>query len=358
MTKQQIKSSARRGLAWIYRASRHSLKHLKGKALILAYHRVLSEKELAGDYFIQPGMYVRNDVFEQQMRYLTEHFQVVSLMELLNHWAHGTWDHDKRYCVITFDDGWRDNYIYAYPILRKYNIPATIFLPTDFIGTKQWFWPDKMGYLLMHSCGNGSGPRAANTAEGLLDRYPWGRSVIEQARSGKIDSAIEMCKEFPEETIYAFIDEMSRTMEVEFPDEHLLLNWQEAREMSQQGISFASHSCTHKILSKLSPEEIRNEMERSFRTLGENEINYIPVFAYPNGTYNEEIIKHAKAAGYRAAVSMAFGFEGGSPKCLFQLRRVGIHNDISATIPLFVFHVSGLRQSLISALSIVLHGSR
>jgi hypothetical protein len=168
MTKQQIKSSVRRGMAWIYHSSRHSLRHLKGKVSILAYHRVLSEKALGRDYFIQPGMYVRNDVFEKQMQFLTENFQIISLMELLNHWAEGTWDHGKRYCVITLDDGWLDNYVYAYPILRKYQIPATIFLPTALIGTNQWLWPDKMGYLLTHYSGNGGRRMAMGSANAFL----------------------------------------------------------------------------------------------------------------------------------------------------------------------------------------------
>jgi peptidoglycan/xylan/chitin deacetylase (PgdA/CDA1 family) len=345
MIKQQIKSSARLGLAWIYRASRHSLKHLKGKALILAYHRVLSEKELAGDYFIQPGMYVRNDVFEKQMRFLTEHFQVVSLAELLDHWAHGTWEHDKRYCIITFDDGWLDNYVHAYPILRKYHIPATIFLPTGFIGTNRWFWQDKIGYLLSHY--HRSGGR--QSAKLSLDGYPWARGLIGETGNGNIDSAIERCKKLPEEEIDRFIDEMSRTMNLKCPDERLFLNWREVEEMSQHGISFGSHSCTHEILLKLSAEKIRNEIEQSLHAVREKKVNYIPVFAYPNGDYNQEIIEHLKAAGYRAAVSTVFGFEGRSPKDRFCLKRVGIHNDISATIPLFNFHISGLNRLLSSA---------
>lgn len=340
MIKQQIKSFARQSLAWICHASRYSLTHLKGKALILAYHRVLSEKELVGDYFIQPGMYVRNDVFEKQMEFLTKHFQIVSLLQLLNDWTEGTWDHGKRYCVITFDDGWLDNYLYAYPILRKYQIPATIFLPTAFVGTNRWFWPDKLGYLFKHY-NNGAGRRAAENGNGILNRYGWAKGIIAEAKSGNIDAAIERCKEPPEEAVYEFIDEMSRTMHLKFPDDRLLIDWREVEEMSQHGISFGSHSCTHKILPKLSLEQIQNEMERSLRTLREKKVNYIPVFAYPNGDYNQEIIEHLKAASYRAAVSTVFGFEGPSSENIFALRRIGIHHDISATLPLFSFHIAG-----------------
>jgi peptidoglycan/xylan/chitin deacetylase (PgdA/CDA1 family) len=343
MIKQQIKSSARRGMAWIYHGSHHSLKHLKGKVLILAYHRVLSEKELGRDYFIQPGMFVRNDVFEKQMQFLTENFQIISLMELLDHWAEGTWDHGKRYCVITFDDGWIDNYVYAYPILQKYQIPATIFLPTAFIGTNQWFWPDKVGYLLRQY--RRSDVRwTMDSANSFLDEYPWARGVIAKAKSGNIDSAIEMCKEPPEKAVYEFIDEMSRRMHLEFPNDRLLINWQEVEDMSQHGISFGSHSCTHKILPKLPPEEIKDELDQSLRTLREKSVNYVPVFAYPNGDCDEKTIGQVKAVGYRAAVTMMSGCEASSPKSLFRLKRIAIHNDISATIPLFAFHISGLTQ--------------
>lgn len=139
-------------------------------------------------------------------------------------------------------------------------------------------------------------------------------------------------------------------MDLKIPDDRLLIDWREVEEMSRHAVSFGSHSCTHTILTKLSAEKIWNEMEYSLDTLKEKSVDYVPVFAYPNGTYNEQIIGHVKAAGYRAAVAMVFGFEGGSPKCLFQLKRLGIHNDISAAIPLFTFHISGLVQLLSPAL--------
>src|SRR3569832_2316711 len=118
--KNYIKSKVRQTMSWGYFLSKQILPHLQGKVLILAYHRVLSEKELKKD-FVQPGMYVRNDIFEKQMQFLRNYFEVIPFAELLQLWNENLLDQKKRYCVITFDDGWLDNYTYAYPILKRYH---------------------------------------------------------------------------------------------------------------------------------------------------------------------------------------------------------------------------------------------
>ena len=82
----------------------------------------------------------------------------------------------------------------------------------------------------------------------------------------------------------------------------------------------------------------------SFRALREKEINHSPVFCYPNGNRNREIERQVKEAGYRAAVGVSAGFEGRMPGDMFGLRRINIHNDISSTTPLFLWHISGMNS--------------
>lgn len=331
----QIKSTIRNVAAEAYYTSGQFLTRLQGKVLILTYHRVLSKREI-DHHFIQPGIYVQDDVFERQMEFLKEHFSILSFSELLNLWSKKVFEKDRRYAVITFDDGWKDNFIYAFPILKKYSIPATIFLPTALIGTGQWFWPDKIGYIMRHH----------DITPFLYQRYPWMKRLKGKGYVEKIDSTIEICKDLSEEEIHDFILQISKDLNLIFPGDRMLVNWEEIEEMSQNGISFGSHSCTHRILTKLPAGDSQKEIEDSFRTLQERIINSIPVFCYPNGNYNREMIKLVKAAGYQAAVSTRFGFEGGSPEDLFCLKRISIHNDITATIPLFAFHISGMNHIL------------
>jgi len=339
----KIKSTLRQFAAEAYYTSKHFLKRLRGKVLILTYHRVLPGKE-RNQQFIQPGMYVQNNVFEKQMLFLEKYFSILSFAELLDLWNKETLRKDQRYCVITFDDGWLDNYIYAYPILREHNIPATIFLPVVFIGTNQWFWPDKIGYIL-RQCDFDSLTMVNKEFITLLRRrYPWMKQLNGVRHNEEIDLLINICKRQPEEEIHDFIMQMTKNFNLDFPDERVLINWDEVEEMSQHGIAFGSHSSTHKILTKLPAKESQKEIEESLYILRQKNINYIPIFCYPNGNYNQEIIRQVKAADYQAAVSTRFGFEDGLPQDLFSLKRISIHNDITATIPLFAFHISGLNH--------------
>jgi peptidoglycan/xylan/chitin deacetylase (PgdA/CDA1 family) len=345
VTIQQIKKALRQAAALAYYVADSPPEYLKGKVVLLMYHRVLTEKDLER-YYVQPGMYVRNDVFEQQMSYLRNNFRILPLSYLVDMWKDGVWDDSQRYCVITFDDGWLDNYRHAYPILLKYNIPATIFLPTSLIDTNHWFWPDSLGYIVRKcfSC-----PEEKSISL-LYEKWPWMKSNKVKNIDDKIDSIIESVKAWPDEEINRLIENITDMTDVTFPDERMLLNWQEVEEMSKSNISFGSHSASHAILTKLSIEKVRIEMQASLKTLREKNINHLPIFCYPNGNYTEEIAELAKSAGYSAAVTTRFGVENSAPQKMFELKRIGIHNDISNTAPLFTFHLSGLNNMLREAL--------
>ena len=112
--------------------------------------------------------------------------------------------------------------------------------------------------------------------------------------------------------------------------------------MAQNGISFGSHSLTHAILTRESAEEVQREVRHSLQELRERQANCVPVFCYPNGDYSAAIAEQVRSAGYRGAVCSESGWETRVPRNLFALRRVGIHNDLCRTVPLFAFRLAGL----------------
>jgi peptidoglycan/xylan/chitin deacetylase (PgdA/CDA1 family) len=324
----RIKAGIRRGLANVYYRTGQLEARLRGKVVILAYHRVLSGQDLA-TFYVSPGMYVHVDVFEAQMRFVKQHFEVLSLSRLLDIWAEGGLNKAKRYCVVTFDDGWRDNYVHAYPVLRRLGVPATIFLATNLVGTDEWFWPEKLTHIMLNR---------------WRDRQAHGDD--RRRSEAEVEVEISRCKLMRRADIDRALDKLMRENGTCLPRDRMVMNWDEVAEMARNGISFGSHSLTHAILTHESADDVERELRGSLHELRDHRVNCVPVFCYPNGNYSTKIIDQVKAVGYRAAVCSETGWESHVPRNLFALRRVAIHNDVSKTMPLFALRLSGLDELL------------
>ncbi|MBZ0155106.1 MAG: polysaccharide deacetylase family protein [Alphaproteobacteria bacterium] len=343
MLHRDIKSSLRGVVSSVYYATGHFLSLFKGRVLILMYHRVLPSAEVVQSY-VQAGMYVQNDIFERQLRFLKRHFRILRFSELLDIWEGKGLDRDTRYCVLTFDDGWRDNYLYAYPALKEHRVPATLFLPTSLVGSGYWLWSDRMGYLLKALFDTEGEREGRRLLRSLLAESGRGKLTAPDSAGETIDSVIEQCKALPEGEIESLIGTLRAKTGAEIPGKRRFLTWKEAREMSEGGISFGAHSCTHRILTALSRDEVEQEAADSFEVLRREGVDSVPVFCYPDGQSTPAIERQIQAAGYRAAVSTTFGFEGAIPQNRFRLRRIGIHNDISRTAPLLVGRMAGIHR--------------
>ena len=345
-----LKATAWRILAGMYVASGMGWIRHRGRVVILTYHRVVSD-HMVRDEHIQPGMYVRGQSFEAHITYLRKRFTIISLDALLDLWQTNRLKSHQSYCVITFDDGWKDNYQFAFPVLMKYGIPATIFLATDFIGTARWFWPDQM-MLLLEKSGQpttGAGERKAVStvlAETIGVTLSEGAGMFRRVESGaptNPDAIIEFCKGIEVEKIHQIIDRLSRALRMDLPTHRVLLNWDEVREMADKGVTFGSHSGSHRIMTQIPLSEVKSELIASRKTMLEQGIKPVPVFCYPNGNFDRNIQELVKEGGYLAAVGCEVGLEGERPGDLFALKRVSLHEDSSTSVPLLAFALSGFR---------------
>jgi peptidoglycan/xylan/chitin deacetylase (PgdA/CDA1 family) len=305
-------SALRSAAGRMYSASPHFLAHLTGTAVILTYHRVVPRSEL-NTTFVQPGMYVTPETFGIHLRFLTSCFTMLSFDELLDKWQRGSWDDGARYCVLTFDDGWVDNYRYAYPMLRQLDVPATIFLPTSLIGSDEWLWSDRLAHVLQ-----------------------------QQGRGGpdEWDSCIEQAKLLADDARTDLIARLAADAGVALPRQRRFVDWDEAREMSRHGISFGSHSSTHRNLTRLTGAPLERELREPLDVLRTERVNHVGVLAYPNGDHSAPIVSAARAAGYRAAVTTMPGVETSRPADRFRLRRIGVHDDVTRSAPLLALHVA------------------
>ena len=300
--------------------------------VVLTYHRVLDKWEPSLDSS-QPGMVVTVPTFERQLSFLRRHFEIVPLGSLLDDTVVRRPARRPR-CVITFDDGWRDNYELALPILRKHGAPSTIFLTTDFIGTERAFWHTELIHLLLH------GDLAQFLRdENSLAAYP--RPVFDRLRqcagsgrvagAGDVDALIETVKmTCDEDVIQNLFDTLVRAAGFPrplFPARRFFLDWDQVGEMAANGFEIGSHGCSHRIMTRLSPGEANDELVRSKAEIERRVRRTVEHFAFPNEDANETLVELVARAGYRTAC-----LAGGqiAPRSdLRTLTRVGIHEGVS-----------------------------
>jgi peptidoglycan/xylan/chitin deacetylase (PgdA/CDA1 family) len=296
-----------------------------------------------GSINIQAGMYVKPEIFETHLRFLKKHFNIISLSDLsCNSKRNSGRSNGSPLCILTFDDGWHDFYEHAHPILKTYQIPATVFLQTDFIGSPKMFWTDRLLYFLSQKKTKG------NLAIGKLSSTNPVMNQLEKVKGSQeyqLEKAIQMLKAYRDEEIEDILSELSRrwNMNPNHPN-RVFLSWEEVKEMGQSGIiTFGSHTASHRILTTLTDDEIQDELMRSRERLIAEKVvdkSFIP-FSYPNGNYNEKISGMVKEIGYNLAVTTENGWNhlGSNP---FTLRRIAIHQDMTSTEAMFGCRITNI----------------
>lgn len=319
----------------------YSLLFRRNQAVVLMYHRVLDSTDLFS-FYVQPGVYVTKKTFEMQMQYLSNRYHVISFEELIEDLKKGVAIR-RNTCVITFDDGWRDTYTHASPVLNKYGLPATVFLVSDYIGSKQWFWPERVSFLLTRFFAKshvGGIPRLS-----LPELEQIGRSMLLTDRNStpaqKIEIIIEKMKGFDNELREKVISELENLFHSKngyMLSEPLLLGWNEIAQLSSSRITFGSHSKTHAILTQVPEQELAEEIVTSKEEIEAHLPLPCLAFCYPNGNYHDKV-KGIVKEHYRCAFTTEAGFVKPGDD-LFALKRIGIHNDISFTKAMFACRIS------------------
>ena len=330
-------ASALYGTGWI----RRKMKLFSGRGFfVLMYHRVLPRNFV--DSGNQAGMYVEPHSFKKHVRFLKKFFAIVNLHDAVENTQKNTkFDHEKPLCAITFDDGWYDFYYYAFPILKNYNAPASIFLPTDFIGTNKNLWTDRIGYMIKNRK-NLNGETNNNLAKDDILR-----KIVDLKGSKEfiLEKTISILKRVSNREIDKILKQLAQIWGVEskMPD-RAFLNWDEVRELKQSGIiSFGSHTVHHEILTLLEDCQIIDELDGSKkRLIDEKAVDSSSSlsFCYPNGNFNDKIACMVQKTGYRLSVTTKRGWNDAKTDP-FKLRRIGIHQDMASTSAMFASRIIG-----------------
>jgi len=319
-------------------------KNERNDFLILMYHRIIDKR--ASETYVQSGMQVDPITFSKQIHYIKENFHVVPLENVSGvHGSKNIMPNRKPVCVLTFDDGWKDFYENAYPVLRSNNVFATVFLPTGIIGTKKRFWTEDLAYVLSGMKRPG---KSAGSVESLSDSIGNKIERMEGSIEDRIEKSIEALKILPTEEIDRIIHELAEKWQVDpSVQERSFLSWEEAREMQESGvIFFGSHTKSHRILSAAPENLVRDELIQSKNKLIEEGVvspSFVP-FAYPNGNYTHRIAEMVEKAGYSLALTTEKGWNGVTKNKgeLYRLKRIGIHQDVTSTNAMFACRIYGI----------------
>ena len=318
---------------------------LRGRAVVLMYHRVLTpeERSRSGSH---PGIVVTCDTFARQMAVLKRRFRVLSLEEFTGHLEHRIPFPDSS-CVITFDDGWHDNLQNALPVLRRHRLPAVIFLPVGYIGTRSMFWREALTHLIVlagETCLRRPEMRAACVEALAPLRLEAALDADNATRRARV---IDMVGETPgltDRDVVPVLDRLAAALGVRLEDldtPDRFVSWAQAAEMTGAGVTFGGHGRTHRLLATLPAEEVEEEVRESKRVVDAQVPARVPSFSYPNGSWNGDVAECVRAAGYRLAFTTASGFVACDDNP-FALRRQNLHEDATDTEPMFVARILGL----------------
>jgi glycosyltransferase involved in cell wall biosynthesis/peptidoglycan/xylan/chitin deacetylase (PgdA/CDA1 family) len=264
----------------------------KARQVILAFHRVLPVRMCPAPYDSCPS--IPEDFFKSILKFIRSHFEVVSLRELADR------RHERiPFAAITFDDGWRDNYEFAFPILKELELPASIFIVTGKLSSDQCFWQQELGRAFQVA------NKHPDTPLGKALHQRFGAPTKSRFDVADYRAAVWRTKQWDLATIHSSIADVVGLLPGRSDRPRLFLSPGEIREMQRGRVDFGSHTVSHTILTVEDPSIAALELSRSKERLEQILQSRVDTLSYPNGNYSEDIIRLAAVSGYRIACTTA-----------------------------------------------------
>jgi peptidoglycan/xylan/chitin deacetylase (PgdA/CDA1 family) len=241
--------------------------------------------------------------------------------------------------AITFDDGFQNNYTVAYPFLKAQTIPATIFLATGKVGTKNLLWPDRLLVDLWNTekteidlQNNGFGklrlrtPRERQAAYGIMLSHMKSLPVVDKNK---------LLKAITDALGNSNIEPLGAT-------DFELLSWQQVHQMHNSGmVRFGAHTENHDILSRMNRQVMRAEIENSCMAIQERLKEAPLAFSYPNGAredFNESVKQMLRDHNFLCALTTIEGLNDRNQD-FYELKRIGVGSQMTQAE--FVLFCSG-----------------
>jgi peptidoglycan/xylan/chitin deacetylase (PgdA/CDA1 family) len=304
----------------------------------VTYHRV-TEFGVTEIYWSPPFLHVNKDTLFKQMQFIKNYYSVVMPEELLDVMNKKS-KNIKNPLLVTFDDGYEDNYLLAFPVLRELHIKAIIFLTVGKIESRgnNLFWWD-LAYSILEqlerNTANGNSYTLKLVQKNILDKYIQNKSAFFLKMNDK-----------PDKEINVIIDKI-RSIDgiLSYKEKNTMLTWDQILKMKSV-FSIGSHTMSHRNLLALPEEEVDFELSRSKQIIEERTGEKVPAFSYTAGNHNSALREKVEKHGYRFAVTTDSGVSDlGNP---YALKRINVWEGSSASPwgtfskGIFALHLTGL----------------
>lgn len=297
------------------------------KYTILLYHGVLPDDFQTG-ISNSSGKHIKRQQFREQMEWLSKNHSIISMNELRQAYL-GNGNIPEDAVAINFDDGFLNNYQVAWPILEEFQVAATIYLATGFIGTHQMIWSDRLEAALI----NTAQPTITSEKDGEHTQWRLGSASDRLAALAGIKSFCKTISNEEKDKVVVSVEEQARLK----PDDNDLLygfmNWDHIRQMDASPlIEFGGHTVDHVSLGLVSIDEMQRQIDLSLNTISEELGKECRHFSYPEGQahdFNQDVIGHLKRRNIVISPSAINGYNDFPDTNPFYIRRimVGFENQ-------------------------------
>ncbi len=286
---------------------------------VLTYHRIDDPCRLKN---LHPGMISATpDQFVRQMQELANHYRVVSLQDVMK-----AIEEKKplpaRSVLITFDDAYQDFSLFAWPVLKSFNLPVTLFVPTAFPDQPQRsFWWDRLYAALFNT----------KKVEDVVYHTVQFSLKNKRDRTLSFKKARDLVKSLPHEQAMRLVDSICNDLDAPQMQNHVL-GWDELRKLKKQGVTLAPHTQTHPLLNRLETGRAIEQATGSLQDLQRETGDTLPVIAYPAGGVSDCLAENLKKHQFKMAFTTTRGLNDLNSADLLQLRRINVGQATTLSI--------------------------
>ena len=291
---------------------------LRSGLLVVNYHRLGDSN---GNLFDDGVFSARPEDFEIQVTYLRRHFRLLNLTDLITFASNG-FQFREPCALITFDDGYRDNFDLALPILRRHGVSAIFFVPTDYIENPHLPWWDHIAYVVK---------KTHRPILLLQTNPPVTIDLTKTSQSKAIYQILQAFKSASKANEAGFLSQLEDAADVQLDraalGRELFMSVDNLRQMVDAGMGIGSHTHTHQILAQLPEADQRRELSRSRDLLQKHLTQPVTAISYPVGgpdKFTATTQKLCRELGYTLGFSFYGGINRPGQTEPLDIKRIGI----------------------------------